>query len=435
MIQNISVEQLHPHPHNPRRDLGDLTELAASIGASGIFQNLTVVPRGAEDEDGYTVVIGHRRLAAARLAGLGEVPCAVTVMDEKDQLATMLLENMQRSDLTVVEQAEGFQLMLDMGESMEDVAQKTGFSQSTVRRRVKLLELPRDALEDAVARGGSLSDYMELDKLKDAARRGRVLEAIGTDNFNHTLKNALEEEAWEDAKAAAVAAFAGWATPVESMAGMAGMVGVDSISQWRPGQVDIEKPEDAGETEYFYLDSGSYLQLLKELPAQAAAAATAPDPEREARQQRKEQLEALAKQAFELRLEFVRGYASKKSHGPVLMEFALRTMMMDGYFSFDEERFCELLGIEIDWKEGITVQALQEAVRFAPERTMLAGAYCNCDDDENEDYADWNGKHTGNEKLDMLYGYLERLGYRMSDEEKALQGGSHEVFLVEGDGT
>lgn len=102
MITNIDVTKLKEHPDNPRKNIGDVTELAESIKARGILQNLTVVPA----ENGmYTVIIGHRRLAAAKQAGLTEVPCAVVDMDYKTQLSTMLLENMQRSDLTVYEQA------------------------------------------------------------------------------------------------------------------------------------------------------------------------------------------------------------------------------------------------------------------------------------------------------------------------------------------
>ena len=91
-----------------------------------------------ETYETFTVVIGHRRLAAAKLAGLKEVPCVIASMDAKEQVRTMLLENMQRSDLTVYEQAQGFQMMLDMGDSVEDIAAKSGFSKTTVRRRVKI---------------------------------------------------------------------------------------------------------------------------------------------------------------------------------------------------------------------------------------------------------------------------------------------------------
>jgi hypothetical protein len=79
-LQYIAVSQLYPHPDNPRKDLGDLTELADSIKANGIYQNLTVIPR---EPDGYTVIIGHRRLSAAKLAGLEKVPCIVAEMTKK----------------------------------------------------------------------------------------------------------------------------------------------------------------------------------------------------------------------------------------------------------------------------------------------------------------------------------------------------------------
>ena len=123
IYHNIPVDRLHPHPDNPRKDLGDLTELADSIKANGIMQNLTVViDDPSKTITDYTVIIGHRRLAAAKLAGLTEVPCFITEMDEKTQLTTMLAENMQRADLTVYEQAQGFQMMIDLGATVEDVA-------------------------------------------------------------------------------------------------------------------------------------------------------------------------------------------------------------------------------------------------------------------------------------------------------------------------
>lgn len=147
-IKYIPVSKLWRHPDNPRKDLGDVTELAESIKVNGVLQNLTVVPLIGEitkkwDGESYRVIIGHRRLAAAKLAGLEELPCVVVEMSEREQLSTMLTENMQRSDLTVYEQAQGFQMMLDMGDTVEDIAEKSGFSATTVRRRVKLLELDK----------------------------------------------------------------------------------------------------------------------------------------------------------------------------------------------------------------------------------------------------------------------------------------------------
>lgn len=150
-IKIIAIERIHPHPDNPRKDLGDLTELAESIKANGVLQNLTVVPDEANNPATlYTAIIGHRRLAAATLAGLTELPCAVVKMTPAEQVKTMLMENMQRADLTVYEQAQGFQMMLDLGGTIQTVAQDTGFSEATVRRRVKMMELDQEQVPESL---------------------------------------------------------------------------------------------------------------------------------------------------------------------------------------------------------------------------------------------------------------------------------------------
>lgn len=201
-VTMIPVAQLHPHPDNPRKDLGDITELTASIKANGVLQNLTVVPRANPDvnyeklcrqyygdpteenrtklnqfrnTDGYTVIIGHRRLAAAKAAGLMELPCIVVEdMTLEEQISTMMTENVQRSDLTVYEEAEGFQMMMDFGNSVEQVADKAGFSESTIRRRVKLLSLDREEFKKSAKRGATLAVAL-LHRLADEIdkRRGR----------------------------------------------------------------------------------------------------------------------------------------------------------------------------------------------------------------------------------------------------------------------
>ena len=112
-IRMIPIGDLEHHPENPRKDLGDLSELTESIRKNGVYQNLTVVADLKRCK--YLVVIGNRRMEAAKAAGLVELPCAISDMDHKEQIATMLEENMQRQDLTVYEQAQGFQMMMDLG--------------------------------------------------------------------------------------------------------------------------------------------------------------------------------------------------------------------------------------------------------------------------------------------------------------------------------
>lgn len=187
----LPVKDIQPHPNNPRKDLGDLSELTESIKKNGIMQNLTVVEN---EGSGYTVIIGHRRLAAAKAAGVSEVPCAVVELDEGEQLATMLLENMQRQDLTVYEQAEGIQLLLDMDFSVSDIAQKTGFSESTVRRRTKLLSLDRVKFKESQARQVSLTDYEQLFEIEDKGIQNELLDKLGTADFNNDYRIAVSKQ-------------------------------------------------------------------------------------------------------------------------------------------------------------------------------------------------------------------------------------------------
>lgn len=202
-LQMIAVDKLHPHPQNPRKVIGDVTELAESIKANGILQNLTVVPNNDnwDDKSDFTVIIGHRRLAAAKQAGLTELPCAVVEMTEKEQLSTMLTENMQRSDLTVYEEAKGCQLLLDLGDTVAEVAEKTGFSESKIRRRVKLCELDEEAFKESQIRQPTLQDYDRLNQIKNIDVRNELLTSIGTNNFDNRLYFAVQKQKADEKRA------------------------------------------------------------------------------------------------------------------------------------------------------------------------------------------------------------------------------------------
>lgn len=207
-IFNIGIENIYPHPENPRKDLGDLSELVESIKKNGVMQNLTVIPGhwnadGEYEDSGYTLIIGHRRHAAAKEAGLETVPCRVVEgMDRKEQLSTMLEENMQRSDLTVYEQAQGFQLMLDLGETEDSIAEKTGFSKTTIRRRLNIAKLDQDLLKEKEADEGfqmTISDLFVLEKVEDVETRNKILEDASdsrdlANRANRAVREALESK-------------------------------------------------------------------------------------------------------------------------------------------------------------------------------------------------------------------------------------------------
>ena len=189
-IQMIPIRRLIHHPENPRKDLGDLTELAESIKKNGIMQNLTVVPSEYE-KDKYLVVIGNRRMEAAKMAGLAELPCVISFMDHRAQIATMLEENMQRADLTVYEQAQGFQMMMDLGYTEKEIGEKTGFSETTVRRRLKMAELDPKVFQKAVGKQITIDDLDRLAKIDSVKERNALLKDYGEQNYSWSVTRAI----------------------------------------------------------------------------------------------------------------------------------------------------------------------------------------------------------------------------------------------------
>ena len=195
-IVDIPVSQLMPNPHNPRRDVGDVRELADSIRAQGIKQELLVTPAG--DRDGrpmYRVVIGHRRLAAARLAGLDMVPCRVEGMTAREERELMLVENTQRVDLTPLEEADGYQGLLDLGVEVREMAERTGRSMRLVRGRLKIASIPRSVREASPSFAQlslrELEDIAEFDG--DEKAQARLAGKVGCNDFEWQL-NQLRRE-------------------------------------------------------------------------------------------------------------------------------------------------------------------------------------------------------------------------------------------------
>ena len=207
-LTEIELEKIHAHPQNPRKDLGDLSELSESIKKNGIMQNLTVIPGHFENGEfvsgDYTLLIGHRRCEAARLAGIEKVPCKVVEdMSNKEQVSIMLEENMQRSDLTIWEQANGFQMMLDLGDSIQGITEKTGFSETTIKHRLEIAKLSKKAVEAPAKEGFqlSISDYITLEKLKNVKDRNKILQEVtSSKDLKWKVEKAVEDTTKEKNK-------------------------------------------------------------------------------------------------------------------------------------------------------------------------------------------------------------------------------------------
>ena len=222
------------------------------------------------------------------MAGLEAVPCVISHLTEQEQVRTMLMENMQRSDLTVYEQAQGFQMMMDLGDTAEAIADKTGFSASTVRRRLKLLELDKEKFAAASERGATLMDFAALDGIDDIKTRNKVLEHVGTANFNYELKKTIDKQ--EDDKRRKR-----WLELLETFA-----TKTDDTKELRyvkslyGAPDDFTIPEDSREIKYFYKIESWGLTLYREKTEEA------PSPEEEARRIAEERRKQLDKRIVEI---------------------------------------------------------------------------------------------------------------------------------------
>lgn len=145
MLTMLPIDSVVPADDNLRRRISDVRDLAASITTVGIVEPLLVSPIA---EDRYVIVAGHRRHAAAVKAGLAEVPCTVRQLTDAERVEIMLVENLQRSDLTPIEEASGYFRLVEHGMTQKELARRIGRSARHVASRLALLELPKAVQEE-----------------------------------------------------------------------------------------------------------------------------------------------------------------------------------------------------------------------------------------------------------------------------------------------
>lgn len=429
-LQMIPTDKLHPHPDNPRKVIGDVSELAESIKANGILQNLTVVPND-DNWDDFTVIIGHRRLAAAKQAGLTELPCAIVEMTEKEQLSTMLTENMQRSDLTVYEQAKGFQMLIDLGDSVAEVVEKTGFKESTVRRRLKLAELDEESFKDSQLRQPTLADYERLNQIKNIDARNELLKSIGTNNFDNLLYSAVKKQETDEEK-----------EKIEKLCLEHGMIKAQKHDEI-PSNYEytgffalkdlIGKDFADGRKRYFYFGYGSNIYIY----AEAFEKQEKNDAEEEKRKLEEQRWDELVEHVEEIdeRCEALRiGFmldtnfndSSKKQE---LVKFIVAQVAAGA--NRNVYRFSEV--VENQDAENID-SYINEHWDDNSGRMLMATAYALSQriygsfDYISVNYSDKTFSRKNNPELNRFYNLLCKLGYVMSDEEIQLRDGTHPIF-------
>lgn len=439
MIQEIELSKLKIHPKNVRKTYRGIDELAESIKAQGIRQNLTVV-KNPEGFGTYWVVIGNRRLKAAIKAGIETAPCEVVEMDEKEQLETMLLENMQRDDLTIYEQAQGFQMVLDLGETEEGLAEKTGFSKTTIRRRLNIAKLDQEALQEKEEEGEfqlSLSDLYELEKIKSVKKRNEILKGARnsreiTSNVQRIISeekqkavekkilSLLKKEGIEEApeKAKMEIYTSKWET-----------VKIYSLRSDAPKKLDIQKEEK--ETLY-YLKYYSEVKVIRKAKKQKREL-TPEERRRAERDSRKKRVKAMAKEMAACRRDFILDIIAGKikplENDGDAMRKMWDVMRKGSSYVSDSSISSFLIGkSSYDSTEEEKKDAAERIENLSVTELTLITAYNGTESLELSEWTgDFNKRSAG--ILKEFYEVLMMYGFTYnSDDEVKLLNGTHELY-------
>lgn len=143
----IPQENIFPNPNQPRKyfDYSELEGLAQSIRENGLLQPVTVRPK---EDFGYELISGERRLRAARIIGMKEIPCVISEADTEKSATLALIENLQRQDLSFFEEARAIENLMNIcGLSQEEMAKRLGKAQSTLCNKLRILKLPQDVCD------------------------------------------------------------------------------------------------------------------------------------------------------------------------------------------------------------------------------------------------------------------------------------------------
>lgn len=475
-IVTIPVKQLYHHPENPRKNLGDLVELSESIRKNGVMQNLTVVkghrmdkeewiraakaegvareaaegtydPATAWTVDGFTVVIGNRRMEAAKLAGLTVLPCVISDMDHREQIATMLEENMQRSDLTVFEQAQGFQMMMDLGFTAAEISEKTGFSRTTVDRRLKMAELDEKVFRKAVEKQITIEDLDRLSQLDSVKERNALLKEYGENNFDWKLNRAIKVQKAKKVKAAARRMlqdakvekvpdkdqYSMYSGGYEQMYNR-----TCELDKW-DGKSDFipqVKPEDG---KLFYTEDETDIKFyLKKKKKKAKAVRKSPEElaEEKATALAWATADRITEAAYEARKAFAKDMKVSPKNAMEMLQWALIAaiaMAFDYNTPTNTIRKDESIPVKKDCYD--TTETLRQVFAWianAPQSQWPEIILLMFEGDNRTGYADGNRSrkpyHKENEMLNLCYAWLTQFGYRMSDEEIQMQTGAHPCF-------
>lgn len=443
-IVNIKLDQLKIHPNNIRKEYDGIDELAKSIKENGIMQNLTVVPD--KDEAGtYFVVIGNRRLTAAKQAGIETAPCIIVEdMSDKDQITTMLTENMNRKDLKFYEEAAAVQMcMKDFGFKMEEMEKKTGLSKTTLHHRLNLAKLDQKTLQKKAKDESfqlSLNDLYALEKIEDVKVRNKILkESITSQNLLNRIRQAENEQTCEKnvkiyvemcEKRGITAAPKGAENEIYSKKWTT--VNCYYLTEKPPKQLKAKQGE------LFYVRRGSYFYILEKTKAEGSEKKQLSKAELAAKERDKniKEIKAKYKMMFADMGDFVRNIFSGKipmcKNTELLEQMVWKQIIDYSTWVSRQDIAAVILGKEF-WKgePDEREKASKEAITLPIMHQKLAVAYWGMHENNIVGYFGKYDKDYG-ERLLNLYRILELFGYSWPDEEsEKIANGTYEKYVKE----
>lgn len=442
-VLELPLEQLQLPEDNIRAKIGDVSELARSIAAVGMLEPIVVTPRSGDVAvpDGYLVVCGARRVAGASAAGLTHVPAIVREFTDEQRIEAMVVENLQREDLSPTEEAEAFQRLVDLGHSQRQLALRLGRSQSHISKRLALLELPAAAGRLVDSGRIRLEDAAELGKLRDHPERiADVVRAIEKrpQDVEWILRQELSDLEREEKIARTRAELEKSGVTIVELVG-------EDYNQRPPSGTAIVR-------EYAYDRRQVEMKISKhaKLPCHAVAIdvrggvfelctapaahkgknASLPEARTKTELKRKEHEKAI-RDARRVRIAFIRGLLEKPpASKDELVETVVLALIAEAWQ--DKRKVaCELLGVDPESEDAraiadaeIYVDRWQAALQLEakkPRRALTVGLALAISVEEQAIGKAWSGwrSHKGH------FAWLERHGYEISPAERAeLDGGA-----------
>ena len=188
-IVEINIDEIRPNPYQPRITFNEesLQELASSIKENGVFQPIIV----KKSIKGYELIAGERRLRASKIAGKKTIPAIIRQLSDEKMAEIALLENLQREDLNVIEEAQAYKKLIEkLGITQEELAKRVSKSRSHITNIIGILRLPEEVRQMVINKSLSMGHARALSKLKD--NEEMIKKAKEIVNSNLTVRNAEE---------------------------------------------------------------------------------------------------------------------------------------------------------------------------------------------------------------------------------------------------